>query len=60
MSPASHGRRLAACLGVDGRKLRKLMCWRRGGWSSGGAMLPLVAPATRAQEGLVALLNEDR
>ena len=57
MSPASHGRRLAACLGVDGRKLK---CWRRGGWSSGGAMLPLVAPATRAQEGLVALLNEDR
>ena len=48
---------MKTCLGVDGRKL---MCWRRGGWSSGGAMLPLVAPATRAQEGLVALLNEDR
>ena len=57
MSPASHGRRLAACLGVEGRKL--LLRWRCGGWSSGGAMLPLVAPATRAQEGLVALLNED-
>ena len=45
---------MSVCLGVDPRQLKY---WRDGGWPNGGAMLALVALATRVPGGLGALLN---
>ena len=47
---------MSVCLGVDPRQVRH---WRDGGWPNGGAMLALVALATRVPGGLGVLLNED-
>ena len=47
---------MSVCLGVDPRQLKY---WRDGGWPNGGAMLALVALATRVPGGLGALLNNE-
>ena len=47
---------MSVCLGVDPRQLKY---WRDGGWPNGGAMLALVALATRVPGGLGALLNDE-
>ena len=47
---------MSVCLGVDPRQLKY---WRDGGWPNGGAMLALVALATRVPGGLGSLLNNE-
>ena len=47
---------MAVCLGVD---IRQLRYWREGGWPNGGAMLAIVALATRVPGGLGVLLDDD-
>ena len=47
---------MSVCLGVDPRQLKY---WRDGGWPNGGAMLALVALATKVPGGLGALLNNE-
>ena len=47
---------MSVCLGVDPRQLKY---WRDGGWPNGGAMMALVALATRVPGGLGALLNDE-
>ncbi len=47
---------MAACIGVDGRQVRR---WRRGCWPGGGAMLSLVRLASRLPGGLDLLLKDD-
>ncbi len=47
---------MSVCLGVDPRQLKY---WRDGGWPNGGAMLAIVALATRVPGGLGVLLDDD-